>query len=68
MKKHFYIILTTLYSCTNSFQLKEGDILFQDLDSSPLCDAIELVRQVKPLTDNSINITTAPSLVNEELN
>ena len=43
MKKHFYIILTTLYSCTNSFQLKEGDILFQDLDSSPLCDAIELV-------------------------
>jgi len=25
------------------FQLKVGDILFQDLDSSPLCDAIELV-------------------------
>jgi hypothetical protein len=23
--------------------LKEGDLLFQDLDSSPLCDAIELV-------------------------
>ena len=25
------------------FQLKIGDLLFQDLDSSPLCDAIELV-------------------------
>tara|TARA_B110000116_G_scaffold214186_1_gene190564 strand:- start:194 stop:907 length:714 start_codon:yes stop_codon:yes gene_type:complete len=25
------------------FQLEVGDILFQDLDSSPLCDAIELV-------------------------
>ena len=23
------------------FQLEVGDILFQDLDSSPLCDAIE---------------------------
>jgi len=27
----------------SDFQLKVGDILFQDLDSSPLCDAIELV-------------------------
>ena len=26
-----------------NFTLKKGDILFQDLDSSPLCDAIELV-------------------------
>ena len=26
-----------------TFQLEVGDILFQDLDSSPLCDAIELV-------------------------
>ena len=25
------------------FQLEVGDLLFQDLDSSPLCDAIELV-------------------------
>ena len=43
MNKYLYIILTTLYSCTNNFQLEEGDLLFQDLDSSPLCDAIELV-------------------------
>jgi uncharacterized protein YycO len=26
-----------------TFELQEGDLLFQDLDSSPLCDAIELV-------------------------
>ena len=30
-------------SYSNSFHLKEGDILFQDLDSSPLCEAIETV-------------------------
>ena len=30
-------------SCKSNFDLKEGDLLFQDLDSSPLCDAIELV-------------------------
>ena len=32
-----------MISCGNSFHLLEGDLLFQDLDSSPLCDAIELV-------------------------
>ena len=42
----FFFIL--LISCNNNiheeaFQLQIGDILFQDLDSSPLCDAIELV-------------------------
>ena len=36
------IFLTALSSCTN-FKLKEGDLLFQDLDSSPLCEAIESV-------------------------
>jgi len=47
-----WIILYSLFciACGNSmteendkFQLEVGDILFQDLDSSPLCDAIELV-------------------------
>ena len=47
-----WIILFSLFSiaCGNNtnkedttFQLEVGDILFQDLDSSPLCDAIELV-------------------------
>ncbi len=44
------LIILCLISCTNTsknkntpFQLMKGDILFQDLDSSPLCDAIELV-------------------------
>ena len=27
----------------NSFQLRPGDLLFQDLDAGPLCDAIEKV-------------------------
>ena len=43
MKKNFYILFFFIYSCTSNFELKEGDLLFQDLDSSPLCDAIELV-------------------------
>tara|TARA_B110000003_G_scaffold123344_1_gene125754 strand:- start:160 stop:846 length:687 start_codon:yes stop_codon:yes gene_type:complete len=43
MKKYIYIILISFYSCTSSFTLNEGDLLFQDLDSSPLCEAIEMV-------------------------
>ena len=43
MKKYTYILFIFLYSCTSNFQLEEGDFLFQDLDSSPLCEAIELV-------------------------
>ena len=45
-----WIILFSLFciACTDQieeadFHLQTGDILFQDLDSSPLCDAIELV-------------------------
>ena len=47
-----WIILLSFFciSCGNNgdegdfkFRLEVGDILFQDLDSSPLCDAIELV-------------------------
>jgi len=43
MKNYFFILITVLFSCNHKFQLKEGDLLFQDLDSSPVCDAIELV-------------------------
>jgi hypothetical protein len=43
MNKYFYLLFTILISCTKNFKLQEGDLLFQDLDSSPLCDAIELV-------------------------
>ena len=48
MKNYFFIILIyiiLLGSCLpkQKFELQEGDLLFQDLDSSPLCDAIELV-------------------------
>ena len=46
MKYFFILLLLTFCSCKtekNKFLLEKGDILFQDLDSSPLCDAIELV-------------------------
>ena len=43
MKKYYFILLIILVSCNSKFELKEGDLLFQDLDSSLLCDAIELV-------------------------
>ena len=50
MKNWFILFSCFCISCginTNkedtTFQLKVGDILFQDLDSSPICDAIELV-------------------------
>ena len=43
-----WIVLLSLFciACGNNnseFELALGDMLFQDLDSSPLCDAIELV-------------------------
>ena len=49
--KNWIILFSFLcIACVNNvtkenteFQLEVGDILFQDLDSSPLCDAIELV-------------------------
>ncbi len=50
LKKEFFLVsiaLIILISCTNNkqqeFQLRKGDFLFQDLDSDPLCDAIEIV-------------------------
>ena len=47
MKKLYFIFFICFTSCNssdnNDFQLQIGDILFQDLDSSPLCDAIEIV-------------------------
>ncbi|MDA9228312.1 YiiX/YebB-like N1pC/P60 family cysteine hydrolase [Flavobacteriales bacterium] len=47
MRKLYFILFICFISCNssdnNDFQLQIGDILFQDLDSSPLCDAIEIV-------------------------
>ena len=45
MKKYLFLIYISILSCNKTFQLEEGDLLFQDLDSSPLCDAIELVTE-----------------------
>ena len=46
--KIWSLIFIFFLSCSHNDNRKfydyfEGDILFQDLDSSPLCDAIELV-------------------------
>ena len=50
MKNWFILLSCFSIACGNNttkenskLQLEVGDILFQDLDSSPLCDAIELV-------------------------
>ena len=47
MRKLYFIFFICFVSCNssdnNDFQLQIGDVLFQDLDSSPLCDAIEIV-------------------------
>jgi len=46
MKNHLIILTLLILACHHeekAFQLEKGDLLFQDLDSSPLCDAIEIV-------------------------
>ena len=48
MKKYFILLISFCIACNNHqkedvFTPQLGDLLFQDLDSSPLCDAIELV-------------------------
>ena len=48
MKKYFILLIGFCIACNNNqkenaFTPQVGDLLFQDLDSSPLCDAIELV-------------------------
>lgn len=37
------LILVSIFLQLNSFTLHEGDLLFQDIDCGPLCDAIEEV-------------------------
>ena len=48
MKKYFILLISFCIACNNHqkediFTPQLGALLFQDLDSSPLCDAIELV-------------------------
>ncbi|MFB9054316.1 YiiX/YebB-like N1pC/P60 family cysteine hydrolase [Formosa undariae] len=52
MKNNYYILslllpILLIYSCKNTpeFPTKEGDLLFQDVDCGPFCDAIEAVTQ-----------------------
>ena len=43
-KVYLFLFLSTLcLSQSSFFEFNEGDIIFQDLDSSPLCEGIEMV-------------------------
>ncbi len=44
LKLGFFILIFLVFSCKNQenkFEFQNGDLLFQDLDCGPLCDAIE---------------------------
>jgi hypothetical protein len=45
MRIYFFILLLFSLTACNSFHLKEGDLLFQDIDCGPMCDAIEAVTE-----------------------
>ncbi len=80
MQKLLVILLVLHISCTkknttNQFQLEQGDLLFQDLDNSPLCDAIELVTpgykngnfsHIGIVLETNIPFTTNPEEICEE--
>ena len=57
----FSVILITTFSCVKkeNFKIQNGDLLFQDLDSSPLCEGIEKVTSgFKNLNFSHIGIYT----------
>ena len=39
----YFLIILSVFLQVNSFTPKEGDLLFQDIDCGPLCDAIDEV-------------------------
>lgn len=41
--KYLYIVLVMMFLITSCFTLKEGDLLFQDIDCGPYCESIETV-------------------------
>lgn len=43
----FTLLITLIFSCNSKseFKIKEGDLLFQDVDCGPFCEAIEAVTQ-----------------------
>lgn len=45
MKYAIFLFVCFIMSCTQKFELQEGDLLFQDMDCGPMCDAIEEVTQ-----------------------
>lgn len=54
MKYILFILLSiSIASAQEKVQLKDGDLLFQDMDCGPLCDAIEAVTEGYNKTDFS---------------
>ena len=41
----FLLLSTTILLAQNKTELKDGDLIFQDMDCGPLCDAIEAVTE-----------------------
>lgn len=41
----FLLLSTSVLLAQNKVQLKDGDLIFQDMDCGPLCDAIEAVTE-----------------------
>ncbi len=46
MKKFLYIVLLlSAFASAQNIKLQDGDLIFQDMDCGPLCDAIEAVTE-----------------------
>lgn len=41
----FFLLSTSILLAQNKVELKDGDLIFQDMDCGPLCDAIEAVTE-----------------------
>lgn len=41
----FFLLSTSMLFAQNKIELKDGDLIFQDMDCGPLCDAIEAVTE-----------------------
>ena len=59
-KLYLLLFLSTVcLSQSSFFEFKEGDIIFQDLDTSPLCEGIEKVtRSYKNMNFSHVGIVT----------
>ncbi len=45
MMRYIFLLFISLSVCAQKVDLKDGDLIFQDMDCGPLCDAIEAVTE-----------------------